>query len=54
MYAKHILAVLAVVFIVLAFRRLGRGGGAGHPQARTWFIVGGLFAVVSVWLFSRG
>jgi hypothetical protein len=55
MYAKHILAVLAVVFITMALRKLGQsGGGPMHPQARTWFLVGGIFGLVSLWLFSRG
>ena len=54
MYAKHILAALAIVFIALAFRRLSQGGGAAHPQTRTWFLVGGIFGAVAIWLFSRG
>jgi xanthine dehydrogenase molybdopterin-binding subunit B len=54
MYAKHILAVLAVVFVVMAMRRLGPGGGGRREQARTWFLVGAIFGAVSLWLFSRG
>jgi hypothetical protein len=54
MYAKHILAALAVVFIVMAFRRLGQAGGASSGQARTWFLVGAIFGAVSLWLYSRG
>jgi hypothetical protein len=55
MQAKYILAALAVAFIALAFRRLGQsGGGPMHPQARTWLLVGAIFGVVSIWLFSRG
>ena len=54
MQAKYILAVLAIVFIALAFRRLGLSGGAASGQARTWFIVGGIFGAVSLWLFLRG
>jgi len=54
MYAKHILAALAIVFLAMAFRRLSRGGGAGSGQARTWFLVGAIFGAVSIWLYSRG
>jgi hypothetical protein len=55
MYAKHILAVLAVVFLAMAFRRLGQsGGGPIPPQARTWLLVGGIFAAVALWLYWRG
>ena len=54
MYAKHILAALAVVFIVMAIRRLGQSGGAASGQARTWFLVGGIFGAVAIWLYSRG
>ena len=54
MYAKHILAVLAIVFIAMAFRRLGQAGGQSSGQARTWFLVGGIFGAVAIWLFSRG
>jgi len=52
--AKYILAVLSVVFLALAISRLARGGGASHPQTRTWLIIGIIFGVVSAWLFSRG
>jgi hypothetical protein len=53
MAAKYILGVLSVVFLVLAATRVARGGGASHPQTRTWLLVGVIFAVVSVWLFYR-
>lgn len=54
MYTKYILAVLAVLFIVMALRRLGPGGGGRRSQARTWLLVGAIFGAVSLWLFSRG
>ncbi len=54
MDAKQILAILAVVFLALGFRRLGQGGGAMTGQARTWLLVGGIFGAVSAWLFLRG
>lgn len=53
MAAKYILAVLSVVFIVLAISRMGRWG-VSHPQSRAWLIIGIIFAVVSAWLFYRG
>ena len=54
MGAKYILAALSVIFLVLAASRLARGGGASHPQTRTWLLVGIIFGAVSIWLFSRG
>ena len=53
MAAKYILAALSVVFLILAIARSGRGGGAPHPQTRTWLIIGVIFAVVSAWLFYQ-
>jgi hypothetical protein len=53
MGAKYILAALSILFFVLAAGRLARGGGAAHPQTRTWLLVGVIFAVVSAWLFYR-
>jgi len=53
MSAKYILAVLSVIFIALAFRRLGQAGGTLTGQARTWFLIGGIFGAVWLWLFSR-
>ena len=54
MAAKYILAGLSVVFLLLALIRTARGGGNAHPQSRTWFLVGTIFAIVSAWLFYRG
>ena len=52
MLAKYILAVLAGVFLIAgAIRRVSGGGG---PQSRTWLLVGAIFALVSLWLFTRG
>jgi hypothetical protein len=31
---------------------LSRGGGMAYPQTKTWFIIGGILAAVSGWLFS--
>jgi hypothetical protein len=54
MAAKYILAALSTIFLVLAVWRMAAGGGASHPQTRTWLIIGVIFALVSAWLFSRG
>jgi hypothetical protein len=51
--AKYIIAALSAIFLLLAATRLARGGGASHPQTRTWLLVGVIFAVVSAWLFYR-
>jgi hypothetical protein len=53
MAAKYVLAGLSLLFLILAATRLG-ASGVRHPQVRTWFIVGAVFAAVSAWLFVRG
>ena len=53
MAAKYILAVLACAFLIAGGLRLGRDGGRTHPQSRTWLLIGGIFGVVSAWLFAR-
>ena len=53
MATKYVIAALSAIFLVLAATRLARGGGASHPQTRTWLLVGVIFAVVSAWLFYR-
>jgi uncharacterized membrane protein YdcZ (DUF606 family) len=52
--AKYILGVLAVLFLAAALMQRARGGRNAHPQTRTWLLVGGIFGVVSAWLFARG
>jgi len=52
MLAKYILAVMAGVFLIAAAIRRARHGPG--PQSRTWLLVGGIFAVVSLWLFVGG
>lgn len=49
MIAKNILGVLAMVFLVLGSIRWR----TNRIQARTWLLVGSIFAVVSLWLFLR-
>jgi uncharacterized membrane protein HdeD (DUF308 family) len=51
--AKYILAVLAVVFLAAAIRRLGRGGGLSHSQTKTWLLIAVIFGIVSAWLFFQ-
>jgi hypothetical protein len=53
MAAKYILAALAVVFLFLGTTRTAKGGTA-HSQARTWLLIGFIFAIVSAWLFYQG
>ena len=53
MAAKYILAVLAVVFLAAALRRMGRGGGLSHPQTKTWLLIAVIFGLVSAWLFFQ-
>jgi uncharacterized membrane protein HdeD (DUF308 family) len=50
MTTKFIFAALAVAFLVAGSVRAARLGLA-HPQARTWLLMAGIFAVVSTWLF---
>jgi hypothetical protein len=49
MAAKYILAAVALILVIAAATR-----GFSGPQARTWLLVAGIFAVVSGWLFVRG
>jgi hypothetical protein len=52
MLAKYILGILAAAFLIAgAVRRLSGDRG---PQSRTWLLVGAIFALVSLWLFTRG
>jgi hypothetical protein len=56
--ARGILAALSVGFLVFAFLRMRRRGNARDAAARTWLIIGVIFAIVSAWLWfaasSRG
>ena len=54
MATKYILAVLSLVFFVLAVSRLARAGTSAHPQARVWLLIAAIFGAVSAWLFFRG
>jgi uncharacterized membrane protein HdeD (DUF308 family) len=54
MAAKYILAFLSIAFLAAGAMRLTRDAGKLHPQSRTWLLVGGIFALVSGWLFARG
>jgi hypothetical protein len=46
MAARYILGCLAVVFLVLGTLRSFRDGRVG-PAARTWLLIGTIFALVS-------
>jgi hypothetical protein len=52
MGTKYVIAALSVLFLIMAAIR-GAQRGARHPQVRTWFLVGVIFAAVSAWLFSQ-
>jgi NO-binding membrane sensor protein with MHYT domain len=54
MATKYILAGLSVVFFVLAAVRMASGRDEARIQARTWLLVGAIFAGVSAWLFLNG
>jgi hypothetical protein len=45
-----VFAVAGVVFLVLASARLVRDHWRLAPASRTWFLVGGIFTLVAVWL----
>ena len=53
MLAKYILAGLAVLFLAAAAVRVMGEHGSSHPQVRTWLLLGGIFSVVSAWLFYQ-
>lgn len=50
MYAKYILGILAIVFLILGSARFS----SNKIQARTWLLVGAIFAIVSILLFFKG
>lgn len=52
MAAKYILAALGALFLIAA--TIGTATGRPPAQTRAWLLVGGIFAAVSIWLFSRG
>jgi uncharacterized membrane protein HdeD (DUF308 family) len=53
MLAKYILAALAAVFFAAAVLRMFGRDGWSHPQVKTWLLLGGIFSVVSAWLFYQ-
>ncbi len=53
MAAQYILGCLAVVFLVFGGLRSAREGKVG-PAARTWFMIGVIFGVVSAWIWLSG
>jgi hypothetical protein len=52
MFVRYILGGLAVVFLILAGTRLVRDRGRMGPAARTWLLIGLIFAVISISLAS--
>jgi hypothetical protein len=53
MPAVWVFAVGAAVFLVFAAVRVVRDGGKVVGAARTWLIVGGVFALVALYLALR-
>jgi drug/metabolite transporter superfamily protein YnfA len=49
MIARHILLIVGSVFLLFALQRTLQDRRIG-PAARTWFLVGGIFVVVSLTL----
>ena len=48
---KIIFPAIALLFLGLGAMRLMRDGGKWHPQSKTWLLTGGIFALVSAWLW---
>jgi hypothetical protein len=49
MFAKYILLVLAIAFLIAALTR-----GPRTIQGRTWLLIAAIFGIVSSFLFARG
>jgi hypothetical protein len=49
--AKYILAVLGILFLVLAMMHIARDRGRIGPASRTWLITGIIFTGVSAYLW---
>jgi hypothetical protein len=52
MTAAYILLGIGVLYLIAASVRVLREGG--RVQARTWFIIAGVFIAVGTWLATRG
>jgi hypothetical protein len=51
MAVKYILPTLSAIFVAAALVRLMRAGNRSDPAARTWLIIGVIFAAVGTWLW---
>jgi hypothetical protein len=51
--AEAILALMAAAFLLAAAWRMRRDHGRIEPASRTWLLVGGIFALVSTWLWLK-
>ena len=51
MQARHILPVLAAVFLAFGGLRVIRAGGRIDPASRTWLLIAVIFGAVSLWLW---
>jgi len=50
---KYILAGLALAFLIGGAVRLFGDPVRARPQGRTWLLIGIIFGLVTVWLFSQ-
>ena len=53
MWVKYIFATLGALFTLLAVAQAVRKGEGVSPARRTWLIVGAIFSLVAVWLWTR-
>ena len=53
MPAKYILAIVCAVFLVLALVRFAKNRGRVQPASKTWFLIGGIFVAISIWLWMQ-
>ena len=51
MASKYIFPILAAIFLGAALKRMTRTGNRSDPAARTWLIIGVIFAAAGTWLW---
>jgi hypothetical protein len=51
MDARYVLGILAAIFLFLGGARVIRDHGSLASPARTWLLIGVIFAAVSLWLW---
>jgi hypothetical protein len=48
---QHILAIVAMLFLLFALARIFRNAGRIDSASRTWLLITVIFTAVSAWLF---